>query len=276
MSRYLQHLVMRSLGEGGGLMPRPRTLYETVQADNIRGPSGPIPSLENVDGVIAPGTGSRDAVSGISPAMQPHKSAANDVSSHPLDGVLPAEPGDLNPREADQPVLQQDHAKTSPHIGRTTERRPLAGYPPADAPHPSFGNQVGPFESKEVTRRLDARGEEQVPQENIGKESGEISVAMQGRRTEQTAISASFPIQPPARSVDPIHPTLGETRFHRMRGEVPAPTSGEWPSVVQIRIGRIEVRAVEQPAPVPTKKVVESPRSSLPLDQYLRRRGRET
>jgi hypothetical protein len=49
----------------------------------------------------------------------------------------------------------------------------------------------------------------------------------------------------------------------------------ERPQVVQIRIGRIEVRAVEQPVSVPSKKVVEPPRSSVPLDQYLRRRSRE-
>jgi hypothetical protein len=68
---------------------------------------------------------------------------------------------------------------------------------------------------------------------------------------------------------------MGEVSFRRVHREVMAPPVGGRPPVVQIRIGRIEVRAVEQPVQAPRKKVVEPQRSSLPLDQYLRRHSRE-
>jgi hypothetical protein len=85
---------------------------------------------------------------------------------------------------------------------------------------------------------------------------------------------------PPVRdqevSPDLLRPTLEEVSFRRPHREEAVLSGGERPPVVQIRIGRIEVRAVEPPVPAPSRKIVEPPRSSLPLDQYLRRRARES
>lgn len=82
-----------------------------------------------------------------------------------------------------------------------------------------------------------------------------------------------------ARSAQPLRadssrPTLGELSAQTFRRTDPVSPVGERPPVVHIRIGRIEVRAVEQAVPASRKRVVESPRSSLPLDQYLRRGSR--
>lgn len=260
-------------------MPRPRTLYETVQADNIQSPSSLNRFLASVDGAMDAGKISRDAVLGTSPAMQPHRSTAEAVSSNRLADVLSAEPGDLNASEAGQPVLRQDREGITPQVGNTGDGRPLAGYPLTHAPQPSLGDPVGPLVQKEVVRLPDAGAgliEAQVQQQNPGPESGEISAAGQDRRANGTAASASSPMQQKGPSVDPIRPTLRETLFHRMRSEGPVSTAVEQPPVVQIRIGRIEVKAFHPSATAPVRKVLEPPRSSLPLDQYLRRRVRET
>jgi hypothetical protein len=74
---------------------------------------------------------------------------------------------------------------------------------------------------------------------------------------------------------DSLRPTLNEVSLQPVRGEMIAPPTEAGPPVVQIRIGRIEVRAVEPPVSAPNKKLVETPRSSVSLDQYLKRRSQE-
>ena len=72
---------------------------------------------------------------------------------------------------------------------------------------------------------------------------------------------------------DSLRPTLNEVSFRSVHGDMIAPPTEARALVVQIRIGRIEVRAVEPPVPAPNKKLVEPLRSSVSLDQYLRRRS---
>jgi hypothetical protein len=90
------------------------------------------------------------------------------------------------------------------------------------------------------------------------------------------SVSQPASVRPQDVVSDSFWPTLNEVSFQRVRGEGAAPPIGARPPVVQIRIGRIEVRAVEPPVPAPSKKFVEPPRSSLSLDQYLRRRSPES
>lgn len=269
MSRYLENLVIRNLSGGNRLMPPPRTLYESGQSSSIPRPSDSIRSLENMNGAIDAERLTRDAAVGVNLAIQADKSTPNDVASHQLAGGLATEPGDINTSEAGQPVLEQDRNGIAPQVGSTVTERLFADFPSVDAPQPSLGNQIEPFVQKEVAH-LHCAGagliEERVPQENLRQESGESFVAMPGRRAEQMTASASVQ----------THPTLGEMLLYRMRGEGSPSTAMEQPPVVKIHIGRIEVKALHPPTTVPSRKSGEAPRSSLSLDQYLRRRVRET
>jgi hypothetical protein len=96
-------------------------------------------------------------------------------------------------------------------------------------------------------------------------------------REVQTAIVKSHPpsVRPQDVFGDLLRPTLNKVSFEPARGEmITAPTEARAP-VVRIRIGRIEVRAVAPPVSAPNKKLVEPPRSSVSLDQYLKRRSQE-
>ncbi|HJT94872.1 MAG TPA: hypothetical protein VJ777_23545, partial [Mycobacterium sp.] len=70
-----------------------------------------------------------------------------------------------------------------------------------------------------------------------------------------------------------LRPTMKEGSIQHIQSRATGQPNGARPPIVQIRIGRIEVRAVAPPAQVLSKKNVEPLRSSMPLDQYLGRRS---
>jgi hypothetical protein len=70
-----------------------------------------------------------------------------------------------------------------------------------------------------------------------------------------------------------LRPTMKEGSIQHVQNRATEQPNGARPPIVQIHIGRIEVRAVAPPAPALSKKNVEPLRSSMPLDQYLGRRS---
>jgi hypothetical protein len=106
-------------------------------------------------------------------------------------------------------------------------------------------------------------------------EQGDASLSKKRHGVNESVSPTQVQMQSEARSVDTMRPTLAEALFQRTHGEGPVSRAMDGPPIVRIQIGRIEVKAVHQPATAPGRKVAEAPRSSLPLDQYLRRGLRE-
>jgi hypothetical protein len=142
-------------------------------------------------------------------------------------------------------------------------------------------------EEREGTRKRQAdfpRPSREIAQENAAEYSSvsrrntlgsETNASHATKRSESLAVhpgteKSSPSVRPREVLNDFLRPALNEGSFQPVR-RVPESRA----PVVQIRIGRIEVRAVEPPVPASNKKPIESPRSSVSLDQYLRRRSQE-
>jgi hypothetical protein len=288
MSCYLQDLVMRSLGEVGGLLPRPLNRYETVRQGGAPEMMEAVQETDGMDMPLEYGRPFQDASSRTVPSM---------TDAGPTEDVV--EPGwqtDTHTRkdlggesiEVRRQIQRGISGERTDEVDVTIDERAVVARQPMDKTQVSrHSRAIRPMSRKIPSQEADG-AVAYAPHENVA--SSERRGLHQTERAEQaesaprTRNVVDHPIDkenpPPSvraqeGSSDPLRPTLGEISFRRVHREEMVPSGGERPPVVQIRIGRIEVRAIEQPVPAPNKKVVESPRSSLPLDQYLRRRSRE-
>jgi hypothetical protein len=288
MSRYLQDLVMRSMGEVGGLIPRPLNRYETVRQGGAPEPTEAIQETEGMNVPLDNGRSYQDVSSRtvlpmteagptedvLQPGEQTDAHPRNDLGGESLEVRRPTQPGISGERiaDADFPKDERAVAARRPVDKMQVSRHSSVIRPASDT-----------IPSQEVDGAV-AHG----PQTNVAlPERGKLRTterAKQGEAAPRTRNGVDHPVdkehmpslaKAEGMSSDPLRPTMGEVSFRRTHREEMVPSVRERQPVVQIRIGRIEVRAVEQPVPAPSKKVVESPRSSLPLDQYLRRRSRE-
>ena len=288
MSRYLQDLVMRSLGEVGGLIPRPSNRYETVR-------QGRAPELTEViqetAGMAVPLDYGRSFQDASSRTVPPTTEAGLTEDIVQLGGQTDAhsrnDPG-RESTEARRPDLRGIPGESIEEVDVTKDERAVAARRPMDKTQTSrHSGAIRPVNHEIPSQEVDnavasaAHAKVALP-ERRGLRTPER--AEQSEAAPRTRNGADDPINkehlpPLARdqevSFDPLRPTMGELSFRRVHREETVPSVGERPPVVQIRIGRIEVRAVEQPVPAQSKKVVEPQRSSLSLDQYLRRRSRE-
>lgn len=279
---------MRSLGEGGGLIPRPSNRYETVRQGRAPELMGAIHTTEGTDVSLEYGR----AFQGASPRTCP-----------PMTDVGPTE-DIVQPGGQTDAHHRKDHGGESIEVGRqiqweisgervnevnaTKDEHGLAPRRPMD-PTRLFSHSTP---SRPVSRAIKSQEEDgavtHAPQADVTspeRRGWDTSHDTEQRESlPETSSGAGYPeakesLRPPVRgqagSSDLLQPTLGEVSFRPLHREGTVPSGGGRPPVVQIRIGRIEVRAVEQSASAPSKKIVEPPRSSLPLDQYLRRRSRE-
>lgn len=258
MSRYLKHLVMRSLGELSGLSPRPATRYEF---------------------------GRQNAVAEFAESTQ--ERSFQDLSSW----TSPIE-ADISPAESDIERSRQTDASLPSESGRESIRKRRQNQPGI------FDEKIGEGEITRKTQANPVRSTHNVSQEEAAKRVSSVprsDTAVSERRETSTAplalgsevlpVMRSREVQPATLKSHPpsvrrqdvlndsLRPTLHEVSFQPVHGDMIAPPAEARAPVVQIRIGRIEVRAVEPPVPAPNKKLVESPRSSVSLDQYLRRRS---
>lgn len=191
--------------------------------------------------------------------------------------------------EASEPVQPPDGKNSDQRVGGNGNRQARVGDPPAGPQtyhsadrvrrSASIGEPVGQPVQNEVVSASVAGAEPldgPVRHRGLEPEPGDISLSKQGRGVNETVSPTQVSMQSEARPVDPMRPTLAEALFQRRHGEGPVSKAMEGPPIVRIQIGRIEVKAVHQPATAPGRKAVEVPRSSLPLDQYLRRGLRDT
>jgi hypothetical protein len=219
------------------------------------------------------------------------------MEAGPTEDVLqPGEQTDTHPRndlggesiEARRPAQQDISGERNDEADVTKDERASAAGRPADKMQVSrHSSAIRPASDTIPSQEVDGAVAHGSQTNVASPERGELRTterAKQGEAAPRTRNSADHPVdkehmpslaKAEGMSSDPLRPTMGEGSFRRTHREEMVPSVGERPPVVQIRIGRIEVRAVEQPVSVPSKKVVEPPRSSVPLDQYLRRRSRE-
>ena len=260
MSPYLKHVVMRSLEKASDLSPRPTTRYESVRQNPV------VEFLESTQ---------ERSLQDLSAWNSPIESDISHVGriierSRQTDANLP--------RESGRELIKQRQQNQSGLFGEKIDESEITRKTQAD-----------PVRARhEVSHERAAELVSHVPQPNtVLSDRRETSASPIAQRSEALAgirnrevQTATVKSQPPSAglqevSSDSLRPTLKEDSFQPVRGEMIASRTETRAPVVQIRIGRIEVRAVEQPVPVPSKTLVEPPRSTMPLDQYLRRRSPE-
>jgi hypothetical protein len=289
MSRYLQDLVMRSLGEVGGLMPPPLNRYEAVRQGGAPEPTEAIQETEGMNVPLDNGRSFQDVSSRTVPPMSESGPTKDVVQpSGQTDAHTRNDPG-RESTEARRPDLQGISVERIDDVDVTKDERALAARRPMDSTQVSrHSSEIRPVSGTILSQEVDGAAAH-APQAIVASpKRRELRTTEKAEQTESSPRTRNGaddlvdkehpPLLAKAQEVlsDPLRPTLGEVSFRRLYHEETVPSAGERPPVVQIRIGRIEVRAVEQPVPAPSKKIVDPPRSSLPLDQYLRRRSRET
>ncbi|RKH49017.1 hypothetical protein D7Y23_18330 [Corallococcus sp. AB050B] len=210
---------------------------------------------------------SREAQGEGAPAPLPGASAEG-----PRDAVRPEpEPLDVRsmPREAVSPRRIASALRADEVPATSTRHREAAepGSRPIPAPASPFSEErlsavrgAGPRGPEAATERAAAL----TPEEGRGAEPASSRGGVRARGAEAPERGAEFP----AAARVPSFPVQAE-RGGSAHG-VPAPESAPAP-VVQVTIGRIEVRAVTPPAPARPAPARTSP--SLSLDEYLRRRN---
>ena len=279
---------MRSLGEAGGLIPRPLNRYETARQGGPFEMPEAGQAMDGIDMSLDYGRSFRDASLRTVPTMT-EAGLTEDV-------VQPGGQTDALPRN--DPGEESIEVRRSTQRGISGERIDNVDVtkdePTVAARRPMDKTQVSRHSSavRPVSGRIPSQGVDGAaahgPQANVASpERRELRTTERAEQAESSSrtrndtddlIDKEHPpllVKAKQISSDPLRLTLGEGSFRGPHHEETVPSAGERPPVVRIRIGRIEVRAVEQPVPTPSKKVVEPPRSSLPLDQYLRRRSRE-
>lgn len=260
MSHYLKNLVMRSLEESSGLNPRPATRYESVRQNPVA--EFPESTQERSFPDLLPWTAPIEtAVSRVENIIERRGQTGES---------LPSEPGreSIRKRRQNQSGLLVEKSDEGEITKRTS----------ADLARPLH----------EVSQEGAAELVSSVPRPNTALSDHAAGAAPRAQRSETLPGMRSRAVQqatvkshPPSAgfqevSSDLLQPTLNKVSFQPARGEtITAPTEARAP-VVQIRIGRIEVRAVAPPVSAPNKKSVEPPGSSVSLDQYLKRRSQET
>jgi len=244
MNRYLRNLVMRSLGEASGLSPRPATRYEPARRSAV----------------------AEFPESMQEPPFQGHTSWTSPVEtdiSHESIIERGRQTEASLPSEWRPELIRQRRQNQSRLLNLTRPSHEVSREGAAKLASPVHGPNPAVSDRREASAIPIAQRSESHPR-------------ARDRAVQPTAAKSHPPSATPHDVFgDSLRPTLKEVSFQPVHGDVLVPPSEDRPPGVRIRIGRIEVRAVEPPIPAPSKKLVESPRSSVSLDQYLRRRSPE-
>jgi hypothetical protein len=276
MSRYLQALVMRSLGDRSGLSPRPVTRYESARQSGTAEPEGSMQEQAGMDvslGYERPvqgplsrpspiGTDVRPLEEAIQRGRQNDVSVSNEAGRQSIEQRRRNQSGNSGERQTGAVHRQVEAAQVpddsgrSRSIGRTVRVEGVVG-------------SVDPVLRRDVTS-LDGR---EAPATSMTQRSEFLPGISDSTDQPTTVKNHPSARRPPEVLSNSLRPTMREVSGRQVRGEATGQPIGARPPVVRIHIGRIEVRAVSPPAPASSKRLVEQPRSSMPLDQYLRRRS---
>jgi len=274
---------MRTLGTASSLSPCPVTRYETVRENAA---TELTESVQEQAGV--------NASSGYDDRLFQDPSSLTslpETNGPRIEGVIERgrQTGASLPSEPERELIRQRRQNDPGIYGEKNGEGDVAKEAPVGTARPSVDSTQVSGRSNSVRpkrQEISPEGASELvfsdPRPNGGvsdrREARADSLTQRPESLPGMGDSVSQPVSVRPQDVvsDSFRPTLNEVSFQRVRGEGAAPPIGARPPVVQIRIGRIEVRAVEPPVPAPSKKFVEPPRSSLSLDQYLRRRSPES
>jgi hypothetical protein len=252
---FLGRLVDQALGRDDALQPRLRSLFE------------PVPGT-----AVATGLGGQDEIA----APLAEESAAPPAVSDPDDmlqrnAARPAktetDAGDK--ADAREPLRRAPHiAQGADGVLRAAPRLTRTGAPGEVAtpnlPRPPW-TATTPKSTRGMSRVLPARDETNA----LGESRREAPRA--------TVTPAEHPVAP-AKAVAARRPPTQRivvepaTAPHRPAGE-PLPVAADQAPVINVTIGRVEVRAVPTPSsPAPRRPEARGPRP-MTLDEYLKQRG---
>ncbi|MGC4095984.1 MAG: hypothetical protein QM706_02620 [Nitrospira sp.] len=267
MSRYLQDLVSRNVGAGRGLAPRPKTQYETVRQTSATGVTG-----STQEGIAGNATLSSDRAlpdlpsSGLPENNTPH-----------ITGVIGRGRHRDNRRVKSQSEGSEGNDEGGdgiPHARNYTDQD-------------SSASERTSYDRNTIQRgngkdRLNEGGDFVRPNSapsNLHKARATVPAFRLEAELKASAIAhpgaeKGMRVMPQQEIVShSLRPTMKEGSIQHVQSRAAGQPIGARPPIVQIRIGRIEVRAVAPPASLLSKKNVEPRRSSMPLDQYLGRRS---
>ena len=264
MSRYFQDLVSRNVGDGRGLTPRPRTQYETVRQAAASEVTESTQEREAGNASLA----SDQSRLGIpsSALLENHAPHITDVIGHGPHRNSRREKHHLEGTDGND-----EGSDGTPHAHNYTDQA-------SSASARTSGNR-SPIQRGDGKNRL-SEGVDTVRPDSARAVLPKARAPVPAFRQE--AELKTNPIAPPGiekgMRVMPVlnhslRPTMKEGSIQHIQSRVTGQPNGARPPIVQIRIGRIEVRAVAPSAPASSKKDVEPLRSSMPLDQYLGRRS---
>lgn len=267
MSRYLQDLVSRNVGDGRGLTPRPRTQYETAKQSAAAEVTEFTQARVAGNASLAShqlrlGITSRELPENYGPHITDvigHGLQRNSGrEQHHLEGTGGNDEGSDGTPHAHNFTDQDSTASARTSDNRSTIRR---------------GNGKDRLSEVGDTVRSDSASS------NLKKTRATVPAFRQEAKLKTNSLAPpgieqgvqGMPQQEIVRQS--FRPTMKEGSMQHVQSRATGQPSGAQPPIVQIRIGRIEVRAVAPPAPALNKKNVEPLRSSMPLDQYLGRRS---
>jgi hypothetical protein len=287
MSDYLGELASRAVGAAPLVQPRlasrfeprhPELLGESAEGDDQMTAARPAPQLEPgiAEPVDAPGSGDgrrrhleADAASPAAPAS-PRRSPPVEVPAEPPSAPSPTT-GAAGP-SAMARGAEQRRAGRPDALPR--ERRTEPKEIPAGA---------------ERTALLPARvGEDGRAGQSVGRGHGRPSPALAGPPADAGGARRAVPAtaarggagERSTGAAGQSEPTAGtassqprSTRRDGARFESDRPTPNGQEPIVQVTIGRVEVRAVTPPRPTPTKRAAARSGPAVSLGEYLKQRN---
>jgi hypothetical protein len=272
MSDYFDHLAAIALGTAPSLAPRPAARFEPAAMVEID------PFAEH-DDAAQPRAGAMeappDAVT-AAPAESPRPPRAPTPPEFPAGRVetpspdpSPAVPGNRAQTAtpaAERTVVRAEvvasgivpHAEAPPEppaAARASARRAVRQVPPAPR-HPNESPQEAPPPAEPAST---------MPGNQVGLDQatsfeaspGPPADVGHGPETSPRAVTLERPSGRAAYIERPVQGTRAETR-----------QGAPLPTTIQVTIGRVEVRAVQPPAPAPSPRPVAKP-PALTLDDYL-------
>ena len=243
MSDFLSKLIARSFSDAPAIQPRVPSLFEPTAVEFLDEPQSPTPTIAAPE-IIAP-----------TPTIGAHETSAATNAPAPV-------PSKLSPRE--ETAITRSVANVPDAV---TEEHPPKADTPAHQPAPAQQNapviaQVRrPSEQTAEVRKLEVETRRIiVPVRSFRdgkKDTGD-------KKPPPEALSAPRPIQP-QRQIQP--------RRRKDFSPVEQRSSTSAP-IIRVTIGRVEVRGIHSPAPAPKPAKPAPPK--LSLEDYLRKRGRDS
>lgn len=294
MSDFLTTLAARSAGKATQVMPRPPARFEEPA------PLAPTAFDEIVteapgDQPTHPTTARRSladpATLPFEMASPPHPTAGPEsVEVSPPDGAPPGhvsrhgadlapsgeqapEPGpSLPPRRSPSPVHVLDEPKGEPESVRHQPQPAGAGDPPL-VPDPVVRLVANPVTAAPAPTTNPPAGHSGSAPATTPTEPAPAAAPIVSSRAEPVpAIVARLPLAPPSVAVVPTVTSLAPIPQPEPPVAVPRNAPPPPDPVIQVTIGRVEVRGVA--APTVVRRTAEPPSGMLPLNDYLaRRRG---